>query len=250
MKNFSICLVAFALFITGCASRGAFVYEPGNVINVNNKKLPFKVAVMPLEDKRQHENTNAVLLYFIPLMPFGPLTYDRPDTANGYTTHASYNFRPSEDLAKATVEELKRNQIFEEVFFTQREKEPGIDMIMTGEIRDTKYSGKLITYGLSVYGPLLWFVGLPSSYVTNSIDFSLQLKRISDGVVVWRHDVKGEWDKTTGLYYNWGTEFDGYPLMVKDGLVEGMKKLTNEISAQGQTIFTKTPEGQISTLYK
>jgi len=237
--NLKISFIVIALFVSGCASRGAFVYEPGSIVNVNNRKLPLKVAVLPLVDKRQHENSNAVMLYLIPLMPFGPLSYDRPDTANGYTTHASYNFRPTEDLAKAVVEELNHNQIFEEVFFTQREKEPGIDMIMSGEIRDTKYSGKLITYGLSAYGPALWFVGLPSSYVTNSIDFSLQLKRISDGIVVWRHDVKGEWDKTAGLYYNWGTEFDGYPLLVKDGLVEGMKKLTKEISEKGPNTFMK-----------
>jgi hypothetical protein len=234
-----ICLVVLALFASGCASRGAFVYEPGSIVNANNKKLPLKVAVMPLEDKRQSDNTNAVLLYLIPLMPFGPLNYDRPDSANGYITHASYNFRPSEDLAKAAVEELKRNEFFEEVFFTQREKEPGIDMIMTGEIRATNYEGKLITYGLSAYGPLLWFVGFPSSYVTNTVDFSLQLKRVADGVVVWRHDVKREWDKTAGLYYNWGTEFDGYPLMVKEGLMEGMEKLAAEISEKGPNAFTK-----------
>jgi hypothetical protein len=234
-----IFFVVIALLASGCASRGAFVYEPGDIVNVDNKKLPFKVAVMPLTDKRQHENSNAVFLYLIPLMPFGMLNYDRPDTANGYTTHASYNFRPTEDLAKATVEELKQNKFFEEVFFTQREKEPGIDMIMSGELRDTKYKSKLITYGLSVEGPLLWFVGLPSSYVTNSVDFSLQLKRVSDGVVVWSHDVKAEWDKTAGLYYNWGTEFDGYPLMVKNGLVEGMKKLAKEISEKGPNTFMK-----------
>jgi len=205
----------------------------------NNKKLPLKVAVLPLVDKRNSKNSNAAILILIPLMPFGPLNYDRPDTANGYTTHASYTFKPTEDIAKATVVELKQNQIFEEVFFSQRENEPGIDMIMSGEIRDTKYTGKIISYGLSIEGGLPWILGLPCSYVTNSIDFSLQLKRISDGVVVWRHDVKGEWDKTTGLYYNWGTEFDGYPLMVKNGLVEGMKKLAKEISEKGPNTFTK-----------
>ncbi|HXE96875.1 MAG TPA: hypothetical protein VN642_10745, partial [Dongiaceae bacterium] len=93
-----ILIIIVAMIVSGCASRAAFVYEPGNVVNVNNKKLPLKVAVMPLEDKRKYENTNYVLMYLIPGMPFGILDYDRPDAANGYVTHASYNFRPSEDL--------------------------------------------------------------------------------------------------------------------------------------------------------
>jgi hypothetical protein len=229
--------LAFALF--GCATRGAFVYEPASIVNINKIKLPYKVAVMPLEDKRKLENTNARLLYLIPLMPYGTLEYNRPDTANGYTTHVSYNFRPAEDFAKATVDELKRNNFFEEVFFTQREKEPGIDLIMTGEILDTKYDAKLISYGLSVYGPTLWFVGLPASYVTNSVDFTLQLKRVSDGTVVWKHEVKGFWDKTTGLYYNWGTEFDGFTLIVKNGLEDGMKNIAKEISEKGPDAFKR-----------
>jgi hypothetical protein len=222
-------LLLSTLLVVGCASRASFNYKPSDVSINGNEKLPLKVAVMPFEDKRGDKNTNAALLYLFPLFPFGPIDYDRPDGANGYLFHSSYNFRPSEDFAKATVDEFKTNNIFDEIFFTQREKEPNIDMLMTGIIRETDYNGKLISYGLSAYGPLLWFIGLPAGHITNTLDFSMELKRVSDGKIVWKHDVKKECSKVSGLYYNWAADFDCYPSMLKEGLVEGVEKLLKEI---------------------
>ena len=147
-KKIAVLFVLFVFFLSGCASRAAFNYKTGDIVNANIK-LPLKVAVLPFDDKRGEDNMNALLLYLIPLMPFGPLEYDRPETASMFMTHPGYNFRPSEDIAKAAVAELKQNRFFDEVFFSNREKEPGIDMIMTGEIHETRYKGKMITYGLS-----------------------------------------------------------------------------------------------------
>jgi hypothetical protein len=217
------------MVVTGCASRAAFNYKPSDVSLNQKEKLPLKVAVMPFEDKRGDSNTNASLLYLFPLMPFGPIDYDRPDGANGYLFHSSYNFRPSEDLAKAAIEEFKANNIFDEIFLTQRENEQNIDMLMTGVIRETDYNGKIISYGLSAYGPLLWFIGLPAGHITNTLDFSMQLKRVSDGKIVWMHDIKKECSRVSGLYYNWAADFDCYPLMLKEGLAEGVEKLLKEI---------------------
>lgn len=222
-----VCLLGM---LTGCASRASFVYKPSGAVASGMKSLPLKVAVTNFEDRRQDENTNAVLLYLIPIVPFGSISYDRPDGANGYLFHASYNFRPSEDFAKAVVDELKQNNYFDEVFFTQRQNEPNVDLIVTGKINDTRYDGKLISYGLSVYGPLLWFLGLPSGTTHNAISLSLEMKRASDKVVVWSHEVTGEWGKTVGLYYNWAADFDGYPLILSEGLHKGMEKLASDIS--------------------
>jgi hypothetical protein len=132
MKKSLVALVVVAAFISGCgvATRATFIYSPGDNINTSNKKSPQKVAVLSLEDKRRQNNTNAVYLYLIPLMPYGTMEYDRPDEANGFMSYAAYNFKPSEDIAKAVVEEMKQNKIFEEVFYTQREYEPGVDMIV------------------------------------------------------------------------------------------------------------------------
>ena len=93
---------------------------------------------------------------------------------------------------------------------------------------------------LSIEGPLLWFIGLPASYVNNSVEFSMELKRTSDGMVMWKHDVKKEWSKTCGFYYDWSAEFDGYPLIIRDGLVEGMADLSKAIAEKGPESFRGT----------
>jgi hypothetical protein len=227
-----VMMVGLLSVLTGCASRAAFVYKPSSTVATGTKTLPLKVAVTPFDDLRQQENTNAVLIYLLPVVPFGSISYDRPDGANGFLFHAAYNFRPSEDYAKAVVEELKQNNYFDEVFFTQRQNEPNVDLIVTGKINETRYDGTLISYGLSVYGPMLWFLGLPAGTTHNALSVTLEMRRASDKVVVWSHEVKGEWDKTVGLYYNWAADFDGYPLLMSEGLHKGMEKLANDISSK------------------
>jgi hypothetical protein len=231
MKRVVIVMVIGLLSILpGCASRAAFVYKPSGTVATGKATLPLKVAVKGFDDQRTQENTNAVLLYLIPIVPYGSLNYDRPDAANGFLFHAAYNFRPSEDFAKALVSELNQNNYFSEVFFTERPNEPNIDLIVTGQIKETRYDGKMISYGLSAEGPLLWILGLPAGTTHNAINLTLEMKRATDGVVVWTHEVKGEWDKTVGLYYNWAADFDGYPLIMSEGLHKGMEKLAKDIS--------------------
>lgn len=213
----------------GCASRAAFNYKPSPQVTTAGGPLPLKVAVTPLDDLRGDDNANYVLMYLIPLFPFGWISYDRPDAANGFLYHAAYNFRPAEDLAKATVEELRQNGFFEEVFFTQREHEPGVDLILTGYLEEARYDAKMISYGLSVEGPLLWFTGLPAGTTHNGLRLTLDMKRAGDGQSVWSHTIDGNWGSTVGLYYNWGNDFDGFPLLLSEGLHAGMKKLAEDV---------------------
>lgn len=223
-----------ALFLNaGCATRAAFTYSPSEkIISEIKAPLPLKVAVLPLEDLRGQDNTDYILLYMLPLAPYGSLYYDRPDGANRFLFHAAYNFRPAEDLAKAVVDEIKQNRFFEEVFYTQREREPDIDLIIRGKIKNTLYRGKLISYGLSVYGPLLWYLGLPAGTTHNDLVLSLEMKRASDNAVVWSHEITGEWGKTVGLYYNWAADFDGYSIILRDGLHKGMEKLSKDLMSK------------------
>lgn len=236
-KLLVLCVLISSALLAGCASRASFVYKPSPSVAAGMQKLPLKVAVTHFDDLRGDDNTNASFIYLIPLVPFGTISYDRPDGANGFLFHASYNFRPSEDFARAVVEELKQNNYFDEVFVTQRQNEPAVDLIISGKIKEAKYNGKLISYGLSAYGPMLWFVGLPAGTTHNAINLSLEMRRASDNVVVWTHDIKGEWDKTVGMYYNWAADFDGYPVILSEGLHEGMKKLSNDLKGKDITYW-------------
>ena len=127
---------------------------------------------------------------------------------------------------------MKQNRFFEEVFLTEREREPGVDLIVTGKITNTLYSGTIISYGLSLYGPLLWLTGLPVGTAHNTVSLSLQMDRPSDNATVWSCEVNGDWGKTVGLYYNWASDFDGYPLILRQGLHACMEKLADTIRTE------------------
>jgi hypothetical protein len=43
-----------------------------------------------------------------------------------------YQVRPGEDLAKAVVAELRVANLFAEVFYTERERDPSIDLLLQG----------------------------------------------------------------------------------------------------------------------
>lgn len=231
---------------SGCASRAAFIYTPGPIVTVSSPPLPLHVAVLPFEDRRGDQNTNAVLLYLIPLMPFGWIDYDRPDAANGFLFHESYNFRPPEDLARAAVSELQQDNFFAEVFFTERAHEPNIDLVLSGRIEQASYDAKIISYGLSVEGPLLWFFGLPAGTTHNGLRLTIELKnaRDSQSPPLWSYTVAGDWGATVGLYYNWAADFDGLPLILKDGLHKAMTDLAAQLQSKPPTYWRGAAAGR------
>ena len=87
------------------------------------------------------------------------------------------------------------------------------------------YSGGVISYGLSVYGPALSLVGFPGGFATNRLSVRLELLS-TDGDVVWRSSsFEGETSKALGLYYNFSAEFDGYPQLMHDAVKQWIAEL-------------------------
>jgi hypothetical protein len=192
-----------------------------------------RAAVLPFEDRRPEGNSNKVLLYLIPLVPFGSLEYNQIEGGGAFLTHAAYQVRPREDLAKALVADLEAAELFTEVFYTERQAEPGVDYFLKGYVDEFLYKGKIISYGLSVYGPALWFLGLPAGHTTNSLSVSLELVRASDNEVLWRSEtVRDERSVTMGLYYNWGKEFDAYPRMMQEAVTSWISEVSALLRSQ------------------
>ena len=77
-------------------------------------------------------------------MPYGWQELNTPEGVERHCQSGLWQWRPNEDIAKATA-------------FTNRSSEG--ELTLEGNIKSTKYDGKIITYGLSVYGPLFWFFG-------------------------------------------------------------------------------------------
>jgi hypothetical protein len=208
------------LLVTGCMSQKVWKYgvSPESILPV---VIDISVSVPPFKDYRLNKNSNMFAMYLIPLMPFGWQTYNTPEGAQMHMNSGMWLWRPNEDIAKATAEELNAAHIFKEVFFTHRESEG--DLILQGEIQSTKYKGKLLSYGLSAYGPLLWFIGFPSSTISNELILSFTLKDRTNNVVLWQKDYQEEIGKWTWIYYI-QSDFE-YSEMLKEVLQDVVKEL-------------------------
>jgi len=217
-------LLAF-LLISGCANQRAWTYKADPYIP-QTPILNKSVAVPPLSDQRENVNNNMWLIYLIPLMPFGWQDLNTPEGVQMHCNSGLWIFRPNEDFAKAIAEELNNTSMFKEVFFTHRSSDA--DLTLRGIINSTKYDGKIITYGLSVYGPMLWFIGLPVSYVVNYLDLQLELVETKTMKVIWQQSFQKNQDSLS-ILYALQPDFM-YDTLLKDIMKEAIPSIRNALN--------------------
>jgi len=161
------------ILCSGCASQKSWVYRANTyppAATVTEKKI----AVLPFDDARNNENHDMWGIYLIPLVPYGSQTFDCPEGLPMHTTSGLWvNFKPTEDFPKALAEDLRNTHMFSDAFFDFR-RESG-DYAVKGKIISTKYVGRIISYGLSVYGPDLWLIGFPAAWTENDLSIELAL---------------------------------------------------------------------------
>ena len=238
--TFFILIIFFSFTLISCAKSAAFTYSPGEktAVPLNNAPLPLTVAVIPFQDTRGQNNTNNQFLCLIPFVLYCSLSYDRPDAATRFLFLSAYRFHPTEDFARAVTDEINQNRFFNTVVFSRQEQEPGADLVVTGKIMETRYYGENASYGFSLWAPFLWYVGLPAGKVYNTLLLSLEMRRTSDDAVVWSHVVRREWSEIVGQYYHWAADFEGFPVILRQGLHQGMEKLANDIRTRDPNYWT------------
>ena len=225
-KNNLLFLIIIGLtFCSACASQRVWTYQTEAKI-MNNPIRNNSVAVPPFIDKRINENKNRIGLYAIPLFPFGWQTMYTPEGVQMHTTSGLWLFRPNEDFAKAVATELENSSIFKEVFFTNRPSEAELSLI--GTIESTKYSGKVISYGLSVYGPLLWFFGLPAATSSNDLVLNFKLQDNKTKEILWESNYTKSMGNTSWIYYL-KADFN-YDKMLKEIMKEVIPSLNQKLS--------------------
>jgi len=67
-----------AAALAGCASSRSWSYTPESRSAID-PLANVSVIVLPFEDRRLKENSNLIMMYLIPLMPFGWATYHTPE---------------------------------------------------------------------------------------------------------------------------------------------------------------------------
>nr|WP_320048481.1 hypothetical protein [uncultured Desulfuromonas sp.] len=217
----AICLVVF-FCLTGCGVQpGKYAYPVNNndLYSCSMEQRSCKtVAVAPFEDVRGTTNHfGTYFLYWIPLSPGGYIEYERPDTARTFGLH----FTPTDDLAKSAVYSLQKSNLFEEAFLSFRGDKSQADYLLEGEIISTRFQSNQWSYGLSVYGPTLWLIGLPAGSTENDLALSLTLTDLKTGELLWQNQYEMNNKVIQGLYYN-----------LTDGGLETYARLMQDIMNQ------------------
>jgi len=220
---FAVCVIAAVA--TGCASTRSWTYRPEAPVD-RQPIMDRTVVVLPVEDLRTNENTDLMSLYLIPLMPFGWQTFDTPEGPDRHLTSRTWNFRPSEDIAKAIAQDLQNLGLFKESFFGFRSSEG--DLVLRSQLHSTRYESRLISYCLSVYGPLLWFIGFPSGTYSNELRLELRLEDRSTGELFWAGGVN-EIEGSVVWFYALDADFN-YDSLLKRGLRLAFTDLSSELA--------------------
>ena len=222
--------VGLALLLFAFAGRGTtgkFVY-PANMstlFRANEFALLDKtIAVVPFDDYRADDNSTWHYMWLVPLCPFGWCDYERPDAASMFPTIASYDVTPAEDLGKATAVSLRQSRIFKDAFFTMGGEKDRADFVFSGQIKEMRYRGKKITYGLWYYGQILWLIGFPAGTSENVLSVEFQLKD-RNGRVVWEHAVdRSDWI-VQWLYYRYGHDCKAFSNMYQQAMNDALSDM-------------------------
>ena len=222
-----------AALLAGCGTTGKFVYpaEMSSLVRFDSSPAAGKrVAVLPFDDCRGDENSCLFAMYLIPLMPFGWADYERPDAANMFLSVVSYDTDPAEDLAKATAVSFRRSQLFRDVFFTMGGEKDRADFVVRGRLKKMRYRGKQFSYGLSLYGPLLWLFGAPAGMSENEIDLELEMTDKA-GRKVWNWTVTDRDRIVQWIYGRMGHDVKMFTRMYQDGMNRALEDLARRMKA-------------------
>jgi hypothetical protein len=232
LLNYTIATISLA-FLTGCGTTAKFVYpaKMKDLIRFQESVATKKtVAVLPFDDYRDDTNTSGTIaLFWVPLMPWGWVTYQRPDASRMFISIAEFNFNPSEDLAKAVALSLRRSNLFEDAYFTFGGDKDKADYIFSGEIISTEYLGTQYSYGLSFAGPYLWILGAPVGSSANTLNLKFYLKEKTSKKILWEYVFNRSERITIGLYYNFGHDVRRYPYLMQQAMNEALVDLSKKL---------------------
>lgn len=204
----SILIPILCFFVSGCLSQQrVWKYSIDSYPTNRQPLLSKRVAVLPFRDLRPNKNENFLILHLLPLVPFGWVDYSTPEEPNGkLLSFPIWQFKPTEDLAKATADEINASGLFKEAVFTSSTSEG--DLVLHGEIRSTRYKGRAISYGLFYYAPVGWVLGLPYGTIYNDLEVEFTLVDQLTGMSLWNKSYKMAYHKSPFWIYDIPPDFN------------------------------------------
>ena len=163
-------------------------------VNQNNITYPTRnksITVLPFIDERNDVSFNALLLAFAPYMPLGWITQSKPEFER--TKDDKYQFYIPRDFTYSTVLELRDSKIFKNVFLEEDNAKES-DYFLQARVNVTSINSKAFTYGLSIFGFLTWFIGLPAIHEGSNLSISFLLKDKYNQEIFEKTYTEGEGD--------------------------------------------------------
>jgi len=205
----------------GCGTTAKFVYpnKMNSLVELSSEPIyHHKIAVTPFDDCRNDDNQSGTFfLFFAPLWPYGYVEYDRPDATRFFMSINSFEFTPSEDLAKAAAVSLRRSNLFDDAFFTFGGEKSNADFILEGKIISTYYKGRVFSYGLIFSGAYLWLLGAPCGTSLNRLALNMKLKNKAKKVI-WEYTVDNQDYITQWLYCRLGHDTKLYSSLMEQAM--------------------------------
>lgn len=210
------CMMVMAAFLCGCGVLKRFDYPPRGEQMVSFPGKPLydvEVAVIPFNDRRANQNNHStILLYLVPLVPYGWMEYTRPEEYTGFVSIAAYYMLPNVALAKAAAYNLHKSNLFRRAYFSFSEQGIDAEYILHADLNELYYKGRIISYGLSFAAPVLWLLGLPEGTVENRFSVTYYLTRRGSGRRLWVYKYDKVADMLISPYYNYGRDVDMFPI--------------------------------------
>ncbi len=231
LLGWSLLAVLTVTYLLGCNTHAKWTYplDSAHLHKSVQRQYDLTIAVMPFREERPSVNRSAtLLLYLIPLMPFGWVTYERPEAAQSFITIKEFDFQLDEDLGKAAARSLDQSGIVRRSYFTFGGETREADYILKGTAKSTRYKGRILSYGLSAFGPLLWYIAFPAGTSENllHIEFLLVDQR---GEEHWRFKYEDSESIVQGLYYNWGNDAVNFAAIMENAMNAGLRNLEENL---------------------
>jgi len=127
------------------------------------------------------------------------------------------------------AEELRSSKLFKDAFFDF--KTGSNDLLIKGRILSTNYKGKIISYGLGVFGPYFWFLGAPAFSIDNDLKIHIECLDIKTNKVLLSKEYAAVPVSNLGWIYAIGNDFN-YPEMLQSIYKEFVADLKKQVLSQ------------------
>lgn len=170
-KPWVIMLLMILPMLVGCRTQMAWVYKP-NTYAPSPPRTAKTAVVLPFDDARRNENSDSLFFWMFPFIPSGGADYYTPECIPMHIYSGLWvNYKPTEDYAKALAQELRKTEVFKEVYFDNRRGNS--DYVFQGTILNTKYEGRILSHYVGVFIIYAWPFGVPAMSSKNELSVEL-----------------------------------------------------------------------------